>query len=41
MASVVPIYFMHEEGIVRLNIDDVMYDKNFYKIDQPVEKYLS
>lgn len=41
MASVVPIYFMREEGIIRLNVDDVMYDKNFYKIDQPVEQYIS
>ena len=39
MASIVPIFCAHQYGVIRLNSNDIMYDKNYYSIDQAREKY--
>ena len=39
MTSIVPIYCLHQAGVLKLNANEIMYDKNFYSIEQPVEKY--
>ena len=41
MASIVPIYCLHHSGVLMLNANEIMYDKSFYKIEQPTEKYAS
>ena len=40
MVSVVPVHIQQDEDIIDLNADEVMFDHNFYRIDQPVEKYV-
>jgi len=40
MVSVVPVHIQQDEDIINLNVDEVMFDNNYYKIDQQVEKYI-
>jgi nitrogen-specific signal transduction histidine kinase len=39
MALVTPMFCEQRYGVKKLNIDHIMYDKNFYNIDQFLESY--
>lgn len=39
MALVTPLYCTQRYGILRINVDHVVYDKHFYSIDQLLEMY--
>jgi len=39
MASIVAISCAHQYGILKLNSTDIMYDKNYYAIDQARDRY--
>lgn len=39
MALVTPLFCTQRHGILKINVDHVVYDKNFYSIEQLMEKY--